>query len=69
MRQIMRLTPWLVSLILTANISWAQSIRTTDVSFGSSNAILMEPMTPGPESHIAIVYACSGANNFNPTHG
>jgi pimeloyl-ACP methyl ester carboxylesterase len=66
-------------MILAAETSWAQSqpIRTTYVKLASSNAILMEPATPGPKSHIALVYTYPGTslslssevNNFNHPSG
>jgi hypothetical protein len=75
----MRLILCFASIILAAEASWAQSqpIRTTYVKLGSSNAILMEPATPGPKSHIALVYTYPGTslslstevNNFNHPSG
>ena len=74
-----RLPLCFVSIVLATEAGWAQSqpIRTTYVRLGSSNAILMEPMTPGPKSHIALVYAYPGTslslstevNNFNHPSG
>ena len=69
-----------LSMILAAQVSRAQSqpIRTTYVKLGSSSALLMEPATPGPKSHIAIVYTYPGTslslnlgpvNNFNDPTG
>jgi hypothetical protein len=65
MRHLLRV----VFLTMLPALSWAQSIRTTYVSLGSSNAILMEPMTPSPQSRIAIIYTYPGANNFNHQSG
>ena len=77
----MRIRPviLLLSLIVAAQSARAQSqpIRTTYVSLGSSNAILMEPVNPGPKSHIAIVYTYPGTslslstqvNNLNDPTG
>ncbi len=46
-----------VSVLLAGQAGWAQSARTTYVSLGgSANAILVEPTTPGPKTHIAILY-------------
>jgi hypothetical protein len=68
-----------VLVILTTQMAWAQlqPIKTTYVKIGNSNAILMEPTTPGPKSHIALVYAYPGTslslstevNNFNHPSG
>jgi hypothetical protein len=68
-----------LSMMLAAQVSWAQSqpIRTTYVKLGSSSVLLMEPTTPGPKSHIAIVYTYPGTslslsqtvNNFNDPTG
>ncbi len=74
----MRLFLCIVSMILAAQTGWAQSIRTTYVSLGSSNAILMEPVNPGPNSRIALVYtyprtnlslSTPPSNNFNHASG
>jgi len=69
-----------LALVLMAQVGWAQSqpIRTTYVKLGSSSALLMEPTTPGPKSHIVIVYTYPGTtmslnqapvNNFNDSSG
>jgi pimeloyl-ACP methyl ester carboxylesterase len=68
-----------LSVILAAQLSWGQSqpIKTTYVKIGASNALLMEPVTPGPKSHIALVYTYPGTslslstevNNFNHPSG
>jgi hypothetical protein len=69
-----------LALVLTAQAGWAQSqpIRTTYVKLGSSSAVLMEPATPGPKSHIVIVYTYPGTtlslnqapvNNFDDPSG
>lgn len=69
-----------LSILLAAEVSWAQSqpIRTTYVKLGTSSALLMEPVTPGPKSHIVIVYTYPGTtlslnqapvNNFNDSTG
>src|SRR5262245_20698305 len=74
----MRVTLCIVSLLLSVQASWAQSVRTTFVSLGPANAILMEPATPGAKSHIALVYtyplaslslSSPGRNNFNHPSG
>lgn len=70
----------ILSVMLAAQVSRAQSqpIRTTYVKLGSSSALLMEPSTPGPKSHIVIVYTYPGTslslsqapvNNFNDPTG
>ncbi len=69
-----------LALVLTAQAGWAQSqpIRTTYVKLGSSSAVLMEPATQGPKSHIVIVYTYPGTtlslnqapvNNFDDPSG
>ena len=76
----MRFVLGFLALVLTAQAGWAQSqpIRTTYVKLGSSSALLMEPATPGPKSHIVIVYTYPGTtlslnqapvNNFNDSSG
>ena len=76
----MRLTLCVVSLLLSVQASWAQapSVRTTFVSLGPANAILMEPAAPGPKSRIALIYtyplaslslSSAGRNNFNHPSG
>src|SRR4029078_8738571 len=52
----MRLMWCFLSLFLLVQASWAQSVRTTYVSLGPSNAILFEPAAPSAKSRIALVY-------------
>lgn len=74
----MRLTLCIVSLLLSVQGNWAQSVRTTFVSLGAANAVLMEPESPGPKSRIALVYtyplaslslSSAPRNNFNHPSG
>lgn len=74
----MRLKLCVVLLLLSVQASWAQSVRTTFVSLGPSNAILMEPQAPSAKSRIALVYTYPLAslslsspprNNFNHPSG
>jgi pimeloyl-ACP methyl ester carboxylesterase len=74
----MRVALCVLSLLLSVQGGWAQSVRTTFVSLGPANAILMEPSTPGAKSHIALVYtyplaslslSSPARNNFNHPSG
>jgi hypothetical protein len=65
-----RLVLAFLSVMIAAQASWAQSqpIRTTYVKLGNSSALLMEPGTPGPKSHIVIVYTFPG-NSLSLSQG
>jgi pimeloyl-ACP methyl ester carboxylesterase len=74
----MRLKLCVLALLLSVQVDWAQSVRTTFVSLGPANAILMEPSAPGVKSRIALVYTYPLAslslssprrNNFNHPSG
>ncbi len=74
----MRLRLCVVLLLLSVQASWAQSVRTTFVSLGSANAILIEPEASSIKSRIALVYTYPLAslslsspprNNFNHASG
>jgi pimeloyl-ACP methyl ester carboxylesterase len=74
----MRLALGLFSIMFVAQMAMAQSVRTTYVRLESASALLMEPINPGPKSHIALVYTYPGTslsltvppvNNFNEPSG
>src|SRR5262245_43782048 len=77
-RSPMRLMLCALSLLLSVQTSWAQSVRTTYVGLGAANAILFEPAAPSAKSHIALLYTYPLAslslsspprNNFNHPSG
>src|SRR5206468_3061858 len=73
----MRLMLCIVSLLLSVQASYVDSVRTTFVGLGSANAILMEPAATDVKSRIALVYthpaslslSSPPSNNFNHPSG
>ena len=78
MRLVLCFMTCFMTMMLATQAIRAQSTQTTYVSFGRANALLVEPATPGPNSHIALVYNHPGTslnlllepvNNFDHPSG
>src|SRR5262245_30751291 len=74
----MRVKLCVLAMLLSVQAGWGQSVRTTFVSLGPANAILMEPSAPVAKSRIALVYtyplaslslSSPARNNFNHPSG
>ncbi len=74
----MRLVLCFLTMMLATQAGWAQTTQSTYVDLGRASALLVEPVNPGPNSHIALVYNHPGTslnllqdpvNNFDHPSG